>query len=989
VDSHAPLSFSQESLWLTEEIVPGLSQYQMIVVVELGGELDLAVLQRSVRTIVRRHELLRSRFGRVDGVPSLIVCEYDGDVLGIVDLTSVPGPAAADVLRTVVHRWYTEPFDLGAPPLLRGEVIRLAPQRHVLVLATHHLVGDALSMGILQQELFACYAAHVAGREPDLPELPIQYADYTTWQRMEVEPELETGLAYWAQRLRDVPTVPFPVSRPRPPVRSFTSAWADVEFAPATMVALGSLAGRFGTSLFGVLVAAYHLLLARWTDTTDIVIGTPVAGRPEPEFENLFGFFVNSVVLRARCAPDEPFTALLSRVTSDLAADLAAEHVPFHRIVERINPPRDRARHPLFQTAFYTVADDDDERTRLGDLTVVDRSEEFLRSTRVTTEYDLVVEVVLSDTRPRASFRYATELFDADAVAELAARYGRLLAAIAADPTVAPELPPFRARPAAPAPPPSAGPVRIAAGAADGPVAEVLAIVAAELGLADVHPDDDFFDIGGSSLIGARVVQRLRDQLGVNVTLIDLFDAETLADLARACDARPAAAPTCAAARWWALNRLAGEHAGICHEPNALRLVGSVDEAALRAALADLAVRHEPLRTILPEIDGAVRRAVLAPAAPPFEVETVEADRLADAMTSAIAAPFDLTRDVPWRVRLYRSGTEQRLLLVVHRVATDAWSTRPLLRDLTVAYTARIAGRAPEWPPLPLAYPDFVAAHPELRTDRDTAHDPHVAQLAYWRKTLAGLPASMPLPADRPRPAEPDFAADRVIFDVPSTVYTVLAALARRHRANLFMVLHTAVAALLTRHDTGTDITIGCTVAGRDDRRLDDLVGALANTLLLRVSTEGDLSFAELLRRVRTASLSAFAHQDVPFARVQSELGLPVWPSQVSLTLCTAPVQRHDLVMPGLRAELAEAGTGRTAHDLAFEFTELRDGDTGQLWGAVEYATELFDDATVAGLVADLLDLLAAWGADPAAPIGDALLVAGRPVDPRSFLLPS
>ena len=990
MDTHAPLSFSQESLWLTEEIVPGLSQYQMIVVVELGGELDLAVLQRSVRTIVCRHELLRSRLGRVDGVPSLSVRQRPDDVaediLSVVDLTSVPAAATDDVLRTVVHRWYTEPFDLSTPPLLRGEVIRLAPRRHVLVLATHHLVGDALSMGILQRELFACYAACAAGREPDLPELPIQYADYTVWQRTEIEPELPGGLEYWARRLEALPTVPLPTSRPRPPVRSFTSAWADVELPSATMSQLSTVASNAGASLFGVLVAAYHMVLARWTDTTDIVVGTPVAGRSEPEFENLIGFFVNSVVLRARCEPNEPFAALLSRVTADLAHDLAAEYVPFHRIVEWINPRRDRGRHPLFQTAFFTVADDDDDQTRLGDLTVVDRSEEFLRNTLVTTEYDLVVEVVLSDTRPRASFRYATELFDAEVVAELAAQYGRLLDAVAADPTVAPELPPFRSRPRPPAR--SGTPARPGSGTVAGPVAEVLAIVAAELGLAEVHPDDDFFAIGGSSLLGARVAQRLRDELGLDVTLIDVFDAETLGDLVNA----GVAAPTWTVARWRELDRTAGEHPGFCHAPNALRLVGQVDEAALRAALRDLADRHEPLRTILPDVDGTVRPTVLDAATPPLAIETLDEGQSAEAITAAAAAPFDLTREVPWRVALYQGATEARLLLVVHCVATDAWSTWPLLRDLTVAYTARVAGTAPEWPALPLSYRGYVATHPELRTDQDTAHDPHAAQLAYWVRTLTGLPASIPLPVDRERSDSRDFAADRVIFDVPSTVYRALTGLARRHRANLFMVLHTAVAALLTRHGAGTDIAIGCTVSGRGDRRLDDLVGALANTLLLRVRTDGDPSFTRLLSRVRAASLSAFDNQDVPFARVCAELGRSAWPSQFALALCTAPIQGHDLVMPGLRAELAEAGTGRTGHELAFEFTEPRDDDAPdgvQLWGSVDYATELFDATTVTGIVADLLNLLAVWSADPDAPIGVAESVAGQVTDPRSFLLPS
>lgn len=1014
--SHAPLSFSQESLWLTEEIVPGLSQYQMIVVVQLDGELDRAALEGSVREIVRRHELLRSKAGRVDGVPCLTACEQVGDALSFVDISSVPGGTQDAVLETLVSRWYTQPFDLGDPPLLRGELVRLSGQRHVLVLATHHFVSDELSMGVLQRELVACYEAFAAGAQPDLPELPIQYADYTTWQREQVESWLEDGLAYWAQRLSDLPDVPLPALSPRPAVRSFTTEFADTEITPSAMAALSALARDRGTTMFAVLLAAFDLLVSRWTGAPEVVVGSPVSGRPDPAMENLIGFFVNSVVLRARCEPGEPFTALLDRVTSDLASDLAADYVPFHRVVERVNPPRERSRHPLFQAAFQCL--DGNEATgqeTMGGLTVTDRSAEFLRGTQVTTEYDLVAEVVISDTAPRATFRYGAELFTADTMADLAEQFGRLLESIAADPGAPPRLPPFRQPPGAPmAPRPAAdqpGPAARPAASAGVTPAQVLGIMGEELQAEGLRLEDDFFAVGGSSLIGARVVQRLRDELGLAVTLINLFDAPSIGELLSLCGvaaeddggqhqpgrpAGPAAPVPSAHALLWQLNRAAGDEAGVYNVPLALRLAGTLDVQALRAALEDLSERHEPLRTILPQMDGAVRRVVLdsGDARPSLETAAVAPDELRQAVTSAAATPFDLTRQVPWRARLYEVGGEWTLLIVLHGVAADAWSTRPLLNDLTRAYRARVGGAAPAWDPLPVQYSGFAARHPELWAGGNDGDGQHARQVEYWKKRLAGLEDTIPLPADRPRPARASLRTASVIFDFSPDAHGRLSALAAAHRCNLFMVLQAGVAALLARSGAGHDIPLGCTVAGRDDRLLDDLVGSFANTLVLRIDTDGDPSFAELLRRTRQTCLEAFAgNQDVPFARVVEEFGLPPespWHPlfQVALTLCTAPVTPDDLDMPGLHAELAEASTGLTRYDLAFEFTELRAAEGDQLWGTVTYATDLFDQSTIERMVDTMLALFAAFADTPGAPIRHALAEGGSRTAGTRLALP-
>ncbi|MFG1610396.1 condensation domain-containing protein [Actinoplanes sp. NPDC049265] len=948
--TRAPLSFSQESLWLTEEIVPGLTQYQMVAVFEIGGPLDRTLLERSIATTVRRHELLRSRFTREPGGPWLTLGEISGDVLGFVDLSSVPaGPAADGAVDAVVNRWFQQPLDLGAPPLLRGEVVKLGADRHLLVLTTHHIVSDELSFAILQRELFTCYEAYAAGAEPDLPKLTVQYADYTTWQRDQTA-GLNEGLSYWAARLADLPAMRLPADLPRPGVRRFTCAWTEADLPADAVEALGELARNRGTSMFTVLLATFELLLAHWTGSPEVVVGTPVAGRPEPELEHLVGFFVNSVVLRGRCEPGEAFADLLTRVQADLTEDLAYEHVPFHLVVERVNPGRDRGVHPLFHTAFHMVALDGGDSGVLADLTIRDRSTEFLRSAGATTEFDVVAQVILGGQRPRIQIQYAAELFRAGTIEELAEQYGRLIAAVAVDSATAPEPPTFTRRRQPPAAPVAeAVPVAVVMPAGRH-ATEALEIFRSELDVPEAAFGDDFFAIGGSSLIGVRVVQRLRDELALNLSIIDLFDAKTIGELLTRCGVEPdpAVRPSYANTRLAELNRLAGRSAGVYNCPVALRLTGEVDVAALRAALRDLAERHEPLRTVHLERDGGTVAAVLDidRAEPDFLIVPVAAGQASEVVTREAATPFDLGGRPPWRARLFDSEAGRTLLIVIHRVAADAWSTRPLLADLAVAYTARTGGRRPGWEPLPMRYSEYLAGW----SDR-----PPRAQLDFWRAALAGRPEVAGLPARRAGEAPVAYRGDWLAFDIPPEVHYGLRNLAARHRANLFMVLQAGVAATLTELGAGTDILIGCAVAGRPDRRLDDLVGAFANRLVLRVDTGGDPSVDELVRRVRRTSLAAFANGEVPLARLTDrDPGSPgreqsLFP--VAMTICTAPVLAADLRMPGLTVEPAEASTGLIGEELAFEFTELDADQDRLLWGVVQYATELFDRATAQELI--------------------------------------
>ncbi|ROP35987.1 non-ribosomal peptide synthetase [Saccharothrix texasensis] len=525
------------------------------------------------------------------------------------------------------------------------------------------------------------------------------------------------------------------------------------------------------------------------------------------------------------------------------------------------------------------------------------------------------------------------------------------------------------------------------------PLEELLVAVFADvLGVERVGVDEGFFDLGGHSLLATRLISKVRAALGVELSLRSVFDHPTPAGLALVVDgaavarSRPVARPrpdlvplSSAQRRLWFLHGL-DETGGTYNVPLPLRLTGPLDRAALLSALGDVVTRHEPLRTRYPEIGGEPVQQVLDVAEAlrllPEHVETAAVADPAREMTAATGHRFDLAHGLPWRLWLFETAPDEHvLLLVVHHIAADGWSLAPLLRDLGAAYRARHAGAAPEFAPLPLQYADYALWQQDALGDEDDPDGAFSRQVRFWRDRLAGLPEVLELPADRPRPDVPSHRGARVPLTVDGEVYGRLAEIARDTRTSVFMVLHAAVAALLTRLGAGTDIPLGTAVAGRSDEVLDDLVGFFVNTLVLRTDTSGDPSFKELLERVRQTDLAALAHQDVPFERLVEELNPrrslarhPLF--QVMLVLQNTP--DPDVGLPGLDVAVADLRTAVAKFDLWFDLYETRD-DSGAVTGvagALEYALDLFDEATARRLVTRLGTLLAAVAADPATSLG-------------------
>ncbi|MFG1610267.1 amino acid adenylation domain-containing protein [Actinoplanes sp. NPDC049265] len=476
--------------------------------------------------------------------------------------------------------------------------------------------------------------------------------------------------------------------------------------------------------------------------------------------------------------------------------------------------------------------------------------------------------------------------------------------------------------------------------------------------------DDDFFVLGGHSLLVMRLAGRVRAVLGVDLPVRAVFDTPTVATLlpkltgaTRAPlvpQVRPERIPlSYAQQRLWFLYRLEGPNPTY-NIPIAWRFHGPLNRDALEAAVRDVAARHETLRTVFPEVGGTPYQHVLAPGAVPVAFHEGAFD------DTAAGHAFELDREAPLRADVFRVAPDEHvLLLLLHHIAGDEWSDEPLRADLTRAYEARVAGRVPDFPPLPVQYADFALWQRAQPVDLDG-----------WRAALDGLPEELELPTDRPRPAEAGHRGDIVEFAVPDAVAAGLRRLARTSGTSLFMVVQAAVAVLLTRLGAGTDIPIGSPVAGRPDTAVDNLIGFFVNTLVLRTDTSGDPSFRDLLRRVRETDLAAFDRQDVPFEHLvealnpERSLGRhPLFQTMVSYLPGTGDTWR----LGDLDGRPEPVGHRAAMFDLSFDF-----GDTaaGGIEGVLEFATDLYDPGTARTLVRRLQRVLAAVAADPSAPIG-------------------
>jgi amino acid adenylation domain-containing protein len=425
----APVSFAQRRMWFLDQLSPGSAAYNVPLALHVRGALDREALRRSFEEIVRRHKVLRTAIVSREGEPVQVVAPCPPWDLPVMDLAGLDGPAREARVAALAADDAARPFDLGTAPLLRTTLLRLGEDEHVLLLAMHHVVADGWSFGVLVEEMSALHSAFRKGEPSSLPELPIQYADFAHWQRRWLAGDvLEAQLGYWREKLRGAPLLELPSDRPRSESSARRGAHMPLAIPRDVADGITGLSRDAGATLFMTLLAAFQVLLHRYSGQSDVSVGTPIANRSRTEIEPLIGFFVNTLVMRADLTDDPTFAQMLERTRKDALNAFTHQDVPFEKVVEAIGLERDLTRTPLFQVMFALQSAPVKAATFDG-LTVAPLDVES-----GAAKFDLSLALNEVPEGLRGTLEYDADLFDAATITRLAGSFETLLRAIVRDP---------------------------------------------------------------------------------------------------------------------------------------------------------------------------------------------------------------------------------------------------------------------------------------------------------------------------------------------------------------------------------------------------------------------------------------------------------------------------------------------------------------------------------------------------------------------------
>jgi amino acid adenylation domain-containing protein len=1100
-----PASSAQRRLWFLDRLEPGGSSYNVPAALRIQGVLDVKSLERSLQEIVRRHESLRTRFTEIQGEPYQIVDAEATIELQVIDLggaTSAFAGAVADnaatenagyecTVRKLAEKESHKPFDLRLGPLFRVRLLRLGADEHALLLTMHHIISDGWSVSILVREVSLLYAAFVADLPSPLPELPIQYGDYSIWQQEWMNGEaLQRQLNYWRGQLAGVKAWELPADHPRPAVRGQRGSTLEFTVSAGVTAKLKDLSRRQGVTLFMTMLAAWEVLLYRYSGHHDLTVGTPIAGRTRTETEGLIGFFVNTLVLRGDLNGRPSFTELLQRARHKTLEAYAHQDVPFERLVEELQPERSLSRSPLFHVMFV-LQNAPTSELELGGVKL-----QLLNVESATAKFDLTLGLMERtgqqiEGEMLGSLEYSTDLFEKTSISRMIGHYQMLLDAVLSGSDHAidalqmlPEaewrqilhewnetevkypneqcpyeifedraevtgsvaarltnnklfvldkwygivpvgLPgelyvggdgvsrgylggsELTAEKFVPNPFSMGGGERLyrtgtrvkwrdggkleflghcedlaepekreravekSDNAALTPTEELITgMWCTLLGKSDIRRDDNFFDLGGHSLLVTQVLSRIREVFQVELPLQVMFETPTVAALActvensRKIDtpplvgrSRPQRPPLSFGQE--RLRFLGGfdRETSAYNIPVALRVRGALNIDAAKASLQEIVARHEALRTSFPEVGDSTIQDIAAEMEVPFAVSEIREDELDQVLRKQAQQSFDLSHGPLIQASLFRLGSQDHVLLVVlHHIVFDGWSLGVMLREFNALYDAFNRSAASPLPSLPIQYADYSTWQREWLQGEVLER-----QLEYWRKQLAGV-KRWELPTDHPRPPVRSQRGATLEFTLSAETTAKLKDLSQRQGVTLFMTMLAAWEVLLYRYSGQQDLTVGTPIAGRTRTGTEGLIGFFVNTLVLRGDLSGKPSFTELLQRVRCKTLEAYAHQDVPFERLVGELQperdlsrSPLFP--VLFVMQNAPMS--ELEIGGVRLQWLHVPGDTAKFDMTLGLSESMEVE-GEMQGSLEYSTDLFEKATIVRMIEHYRTLLEA-----------------------------
>uniref|UniRef100_A0A2P1CZ97 AptD n=1 Tax=Nostoc sp. HIID-D1B TaxID=2027338 RepID=A0A2P1CZ97_9NOSO len=430
-DAPKPLSFAQQRLWLLAQLQGPSASYNMPMVLQLDGNLNIDALHSSLAYLLNRHESLRMYFPTVTGQPQIAIKNLDDiEVLTVQDWRNLNEQIPSPTIQHFIDAHVQEPFDLNTGPLFKAKLLQFKGQKYVLLINMHHIISDGWSMGIFVRELRQVYTAFSESKAPKLSPLAIQYSDYANWQRNWLQGEvLETQIKYWKNQLSDAPPLlELPTDYPRPALQSYRGDRDRYSLPPELTLAIKTLSQQQGASLFMTLLAAFSILLSRYSRQEDLCIGSPIANRTHSQTEGLIGFFVNTLILRNQIKPEQSFIEFLQQTSQTCLDAYSHQDIPFEFLVEQLQPERSMSHNPLFQVMLAL------ENNESPDLSLPGLEIDWLPLTYPFAKFDLAILVIESDNQLDLTWEYATDLFDQSTIQRMAEQFEVLLKGIVDNP---------------------------------------------------------------------------------------------------------------------------------------------------------------------------------------------------------------------------------------------------------------------------------------------------------------------------------------------------------------------------------------------------------------------------------------------------------------------------------------------------------------------------------------------------------------------------
>jgi non-ribosomal peptide synthetase component F/thioesterase domain-containing protein len=910
-----PPSLGQERFWGLDRLKPGNPTWAVPVRFRLQGALDIEFVRRAFNEIVQRHEALRTTFAVADEQPVQVIRPTLRIDVPATDLRHLPKAERDAEMDRLSFQEARRGFDLSVGPLFRASLLRVEDNEHVLLVTPHHTVADYWSIGLISNELGALYEAYSRGSEPTLPELRVQYGDYSIWQREQTEgPVVQGELAYWKDNLKDLPLLDFPTDHPRQDLPTYEATITSILLPVGLTDAIKEIANREGATFFNTMLAALAMVMYQYTGQDDFGVATQVAGRTNVEMEPLIGLFINNVILRLDLSGDPSFSSLVNRVQDTGLQALANQNLRFEQLLKELRPKDYPSHHTLFRLNFICQRDPVKPLEFAGiKLTVIP-------SKCQGALYDLNVFLVLRNEGWRLACEYNTDLFDAGTITRLLSNYRSMLEGIAKNPN------------------------------------QKLSEFASLEGIADLQQKKsaETRRVNPSVKATSSAVMPTHSLGAAVLEPATLMEAEGHA----ADPAYPSAREryvmraSVAQERFWTLEELAPGNPAL-HMRACVRLTGKLSMDKLEKSFHYLMERHETLRTTFERIEHELMQ-IISPSLPltlaVTSLEDVEeAERptqLKDAIREEASAPFDLAHGSLLRARLFRLGDQEHVLVIsTHHILVDGWSQGVIQRDLWTIYQSLVEGREPSLPPLTIQYSDFVHWQQEWLASGEAQQ-----QIEFWKKQLAAPLPVLNFSGDKPVRRQSASEPMETLL-LPDDLTRALKNFGQSHDVTIFMVLVAGFAVLLSQYSDQDDIVIGSPVAHRQPET-EPLIGPFAGPVSLRVDLSGNLTLLELVNRVRDVAVNALSHADVPFEVLLKNLDSSVLRGRNPLSQCyffyqaafLQPRSLSELTVTPLR----DFGLG-THFELQMGLLERQEGTRAQL----EYNPDLFDYDTIQSMLED------------------------------------